>query len=226
MLVVPCRASTGAGEGPVCCAADGGDGHDDGGGRDDRTAGGARGRRTHLSAHPGPQGAADRPDGHLVQAHRFAFTLAAGPIPGGLVVRHTCDNPPCCNPTHLVLGTQGDNIGDMRKRGRASGGATPRPGETHPNSKITDLQAEQIKARRVAGEAVTALAAEFGLSKSQVSRITTGKRRAALDQPVVSVPRPTARCWPRSRGPWPRRVCNEGDHRATRIGVANPWFHG
>ena len=42
----------------------------------------------------------------------------AEPIPEGMVLRHTCDNPACCNPNHLVLGTQQDNVDDMHARGR------------------------------------------------------------------------------------------------------------
>lgn len=52
---------------------------------------------------------------HGVQkrAHRVAWTLAYGPIPRGLVVRHfVCNNPPCCEPSHLRVGTQKQNIAD------------------------------------------------------------------------------------------------------------------
>ena len=42
----------------------------------------------------------------------------AEPIPEGMVVRHTCDNTRCCNPNHLVIGTQQENVDDMYERGR------------------------------------------------------------------------------------------------------------
>jgi hypothetical protein len=50
--------------------------------------------------------------GRLVQAHRLAYMLTHGPVPAGLVVRHLCGNAACCNPLHLTLGTQHDNVAD------------------------------------------------------------------------------------------------------------------
>jgi len=61
-----------------------------------------------------------KPDGRAVNgyAHRIAYGLINGPIPDGLVVRHRCDNPPCCNPDHLLIGTQAENIADAQRQGR------------------------------------------------------------------------------------------------------------
>ena len=51
-------------------------------------------------------------------AHRTAWETAHGPIPDGIEVLHSCDNPPCHNPEHLFLGTQADNMADMDAKGR------------------------------------------------------------------------------------------------------------
>jgi hypothetical protein len=55
-------------------------------------------------------------------AHRVAWELANGPLPGGKCVLHRCDNPSCCNPRHLFLGSRADNNADMREKGRARQG--------------------------------------------------------------------------------------------------------
>lgn len=57
-------------------------------------------------------------NGKIESAHRVVYRLTFGEIPEGKVVMHTCDNPACCNPRHLKLGTQNDNIQDMIKKGR------------------------------------------------------------------------------------------------------------
>ncbi len=61
-------------------------------------------------------------EGRPVRASRISFLLANGYLPP--VVRHKCDNPPCCNPAHLEPGTIADNHRDMQERGRTPRGAT------------------------------------------------------------------------------------------------------
>jgi hypothetical protein len=56
---------------------------------------------------------------YSVYAHRVAFEQTWGiTLRPGQVVRHTCDNPPCINPLHLIVGTVGDNNRDIVERGR------------------------------------------------------------------------------------------------------------
>ena len=57
--------------------------------------------------------------GQTTQTHRLAYALSNPQnIPGARLVLHTCDNPPCCNPQHLWLGTAKDNTADMMSKGR------------------------------------------------------------------------------------------------------------
>ncbi len=57
-------------------------------------------------------------DGTTRLAHRYVYTMLVGAIPDGMVLRHSCDNPPCCNPDHLLVGTNLDNRRDSVERGR------------------------------------------------------------------------------------------------------------
>lgn len=70
-----------------------------------------------------------------VRGHRFFYEELHGPLPPGLVVRHTCDNRLCLNPNHLILGTVDDNVVDRTERRR-----------TH--CYVSDEQIAQIKLLR------------------------------------------------------------------------------
>jgi hypothetical protein len=97
-----------------------------------------------------------------VPAHRFAWELARGVIPEGMYVCHKCDNPPCCNPAHLFLGTHDDNMRDKAEKGRVRGGDVR--GERNPHSKLTADQVLEIRRRAAKRERQCNLAREFGIT--------------------------------------------------------------
>lgn len=118
-------------------------------------------------------------DGKLRYSHRVAFEVTKGPIPLGHFVRHQCDNPPCCNPAHLLNGEPVENVHDMMRRGRDR-----RPvfhGAGHPRSLFTDAEVAAIRARYDAGgTSIPKLAAELRVGKSTIGYIVQGKTWAHL----------------------------------------------
>jgi hypothetical protein len=107
--------------------------------------------------------------GEGAKAHRVAWELTNGPIPEGLCALHHCDNPPCCNPGHLFLGTKRDNTLDMWAKGR---GRQPQlPGELNGRALLTAHQVSEIRRRAERGELQRVLAREFRVSRQAVSRI-------------------------------------------------------
>lgn len=83
-----------------------------------------RGRYGHFRRAPSNGGG-------MIYAHRYSWLFFKGEIPAGLYVLHRCDNPRCVNPKHLFIGTQQDNMNDMKNKGRQAimeGPANPRFG--------------------------------------------------------------------------------------------------
>lgn len=111
-----------------------------------------------------------RYDGKRQYAHRIAWGLTYGPIPAGLLVLHTCDNPPCCNPAHLFLGTHRDNIHDALNKGRLEGRVGGK-GETHGNAKLTWPLVHTIRQQHAQGVSIRAIAANLGIAWNTAYRV-------------------------------------------------------
>lgn len=133
------------------------------------------------------------------RAHRIAYELTFGAIPKGLIVCHHCDNPPCCNPSHLFLGTQQDNSTDRVKKGRAASGdrngsrlhpeRRPRGaqhrwqtkpesrlhGERNGRAKLSEKDVQKIRNRLSNGEKRSVLAKEFNVSWTAINYIAQGR---------------------------------------------------
>lgn len=110
-------------------------------------------------------------DGQRIRAHRIAWALSKGSIPNddsyhGLCVLHRCDVPACCNPSHLFLGTNADNVADRESKHRNC------PGEVNVSAKLTNKQALEIRALYSVGDTTyNKLASQFGVSKITIKSI-------------------------------------------------------
>ena len=109
--------------------------------------------------------------GLLLKAHRLSWEIHLGAIPEGMMIRHLCHNPSCCNPIHLLPGTAKDNHLDMQKAGRMSVPETRRGEDFHDN-KLTKSNVLDIYASQDRG---VDLANKYGVSKSMISRIRRGR---------------------------------------------------
>ncbi len=104
-----------------------------------------------------------------VLTHRLAYILSVGSLSGADVVRHRCNNPPCCNPAHLLIGTQLDNIRDTIEAGRNT------RGEQHANAKLSVSDVIEIRSLRKSGSKSSAIALRFGILPRTVRQICQGK---------------------------------------------------
>lgn len=94
-----------------------------------------------------------------MKAHRISYFLTHGSLPHELEVCHTCDNPPCCNPHHLFLGTQNDNMQDCQQKGRTS------RGDKHHWHKLTEKQVVEIRKIHATGMiSISQLARNYHMS--------------------------------------------------------------
>lgn len=113
-------------------------------------------------------------EGQLL-AHRVAWEIANGPIPKGTwVVMHTCDTPTCVNPAHLKLGTQSDNLLDMRAKRRGHDGFAVDPirGEAHHDARFTE---DDVRAIRASSESSTVIAERYGVHRTSIIKIRSRK---------------------------------------------------
>ncbi len=106
--------------------------------------------------------------GFITTAHRVALALHLGKDVRDIdpVVRHTCDNPPCCNPRHLIEGTQAENLEDMRVKGRR--------GRTGPvgSGALNEVAVRVIRYfgdRRICSQ--QRLADAYGVNQTTISRV-------------------------------------------------------
>lgn len=106
------------------------------------------------------------------RTHRVALRLSGVNVGFGDVVMHSCDNPPCCNPAHLSVGTIEDNTLDMVNKSRHRGAK----GERNYNSKLTKEQVAEIRLkysdRKTSTEKIAKL---YGVSQPMISYILIGK---------------------------------------------------
>jgi hypothetical protein len=106
--------------------------------------------------------------------HRLSYLIFSGEIPTGRLICHHCDNPSCCNPDHLYVGTAQDNMRDRDLRGR--NGRKDKPGRRH--GKDYKLNQEKVIQIRKAIGSQREIAKLFEIHPSQISKVLSGKRWA------------------------------------------------
>lgn len=105
-----------------------------------------------------------------VYAHRLAFELANGAVPEGMFVCHRCDNPTCCRPDHLFLGTPSDNVADRDEKGRHGTKAKGVP-------RLTNGDVIAARRRYAEGEHIAAIARSLGRSDRAIWAVVSGRSR-------------------------------------------------
>lgn len=111
-------------------------------------------------------------DDKMVKSHRFVYELLNGKIEDDLFVLHTCDNPACCNPKHLYLGTQQDNMSDMVNKKRSN----KLKGEQHGRSLLNWEQVNEIRELYLTRKYdQNQLSLKYDMSQSNISDILNNK---------------------------------------------------
>jgi hypothetical protein len=104
--------------------------------------------------------------GTCTTAHRAAYILFVGDMPEGTEACHTCDNPPCVNPSHVFPGTHSDNVQDCIRKGRFFGGLR----------KLSDAEVVEIRALLAETDlSLAAIGERFGVHAVSVFDIKHGR---------------------------------------------------
>lgn len=114
-------------------------------------------------------------NGTTLYVHRLSYEIHHGPIDDGLVVMHACDNPRCVNPSHLSIGTHGENHADMISKARHP------HGEAAPWSRLSEDDIRTIRDLHASGITQADIAHRFGVDRSHVSNIVHRKRWVHID---------------------------------------------
>ena len=98
----------------------------------------------------------------LFLAHRISLFLKTGHVPPDMCVMHTCDNPPCCNPSHLRAATIKENNLDCVAKNRVWRGT----GKLNPRAKLTENQVKEIRLDKISSD--TVLARKYSVSRGAI----------------------------------------------------------
>jgi hypothetical protein len=112
-------------------------------------------------------------NGSMTTASHVVYELTYGPLSQNQIVCHTCDNPPCCNPSHLFAGTDKTNSDDKLAKGRE--GHPDNRGVRNPHVRLTEPDVLEIRAAHLVGSSLSSLATQYGVNIPAIWKII--KRR-------------------------------------------------
>lgn len=114
--------------------------------------------------------------GKNYSTHRLSWQWANGKaVPKGLVLLHKCDEPRCCKPGHLILGTGNENVADRVKKNRSA------RGKGNGRARLTERDVKKIKKLRQKGWTEKGIALLYGVGRSTISHILRGNTWSWLD---------------------------------------------